>query len=90
MNYDTPQGKSMFGTDFKYVDENAVRLDLDDLGGEIVSCIFSYFHYHQSAMLQSTHIVTFLILLSVYLTGGMEEMTNQQSRNQIVTLLLRS
>lgn len=27
----------MFGTDFKYVDENAVRLDLDDLGGEIVS-----------------------------------------------------
>ena len=29
----------MFGTDFKYVDENAVRLDLDDLGGEIVSVV---------------------------------------------------
>ena len=84
MNYDTPQGKSMFGTDFKYVDENAVRLDLDDLGGEIVSCIFSYFNHHQSAM---THILGLSFLFSVYLTGGMEEMTNQQSRHPIVTLL---
>ena len=39
LNYETPEGKSMFGTDFESVDENAVRLDLDDLGGEIVSCI---------------------------------------------------
>ena len=37
LNYEAPQ-KSMVGTDFKCVDENAVRLDLDDLGGEIVSC----------------------------------------------------
>lgn len=37
LNYETPQ-KSTLGTDFKCVDENAVRLDLDDLGGEIVSC----------------------------------------------------
>ena len=37
LNYEKHQGKSMFGTDFKYVYENAVRLDLDYLGGEIVS-----------------------------------------------------
>lgn len=36
LNYETPQGKSMFGTDYTIVDENAARLDLDDLGGEIV------------------------------------------------------
>ena len=32
----------MFGTDFKFVDENAVRLDLDDLGGEIVLLDWGY------------------------------------------------
>ena len=32
----------MFGTDFKYVDENAVRLDLDDLGGEICLLDWGY------------------------------------------------
>jgi hypothetical protein len=37
LNYDVPQGESRLGTVYKYVDENAVRLDLDDLGGEIVS-----------------------------------------------------
>lgn len=42
LNYDTPQGKSTFGTDFKFVDENAVRLDLDDLGGEIVLLDWGY------------------------------------------------
>lgn len=35
LNYETPSGKSSFGTDFEFVDENAVRLDLDDLGGEM-------------------------------------------------------
>ena len=38
LNYDVPQGESRLGTVYnKYVDEIAVRLDLDDLGGEIVS-----------------------------------------------------
>ena len=43
LNYETPECKSMFGSDFKYVDENAVRLDLDDLGGQIVRCFISLF-----------------------------------------------
>ena len=37
LNYDTPAGSSKFKTDYSCSDENAVRLDLDDLGGEIVS-----------------------------------------------------
>lgn len=37
----------MFGTDYKYVDENAVRLDLDDLGGEIVSILFIHLDQDQ-------------------------------------------
>lgn len=32
----------MFGSDFKYVDENAVRLDLDDLGGEMMLLDWGY------------------------------------------------
>lgn len=37
LNYDTPCGSSKFKTDYSCADEHAVRLDLDDLGGEIVS-----------------------------------------------------
>ena len=40
LKYDAPQGKTGRGTVYKNVDENAVRLDLDDLGGEIVRVIF--------------------------------------------------
>lgn len=32
----------MFGSDYKFVDENAVRLDLDDLGGEICLLDWGY------------------------------------------------
>mmetsp|Transcript_41855 Transcript_41855/g.87885 ORF Transcript_41855/g.87885 Transcript_41855/m.87885 type:complete len:1350 (-) Transcript_41855:170-4219(-) len=42
LNYEIPQGKSMFGTDIECVDENAVRLDLDDLGGEICLLDWGY------------------------------------------------
>mmetsp|Transcript_19463 Transcript_19463/g.42309 ORF Transcript_19463/g.42309 Transcript_19463/m.42309 type:complete len:1662 (-) Transcript_19463:341-5326(-) len=42
LNYEIPHGKSMFGTDFKCVDENSVRLDLDDLSGEIVLLDWGY------------------------------------------------
>jgi len=37
LNYNTPAGSSKFKTDRFCADEDAVRLDLDDLGGEIVS-----------------------------------------------------
>ena len=42
MNYSTPQGASLFGTDYECVDENAVRIDLDDLGGEICLLDWGY------------------------------------------------
>ena len=61
MNYETPQGKSMFGTDFKYVDENAVRLDLDDLGGEIVSYTYLWCCCFQ----KDSSLLIFVIPLSV-------------------------
>ena len=35
LNYDLPQGKTIGGFPYKTLDENAVRLDLDDLGGEV-------------------------------------------------------
>ena len=41
LNYEVPEGTSNFGGGYDPVDENAVRLDLDDLGGEIVSCTVS-------------------------------------------------
>lgn len=45
LNYDIPQGKQkgdlsrplLGGGGYQYVDEDAVRLDLDDLAGEVVS-----------------------------------------------------
>ena len=39
LNYDVPQGDFGPGTVYQCVDENAVRLDLDDLGGEIVRIV---------------------------------------------------
>ena len=41
LNYEVPEGTSNFGGGYDPVDENAVRLALDDLGGEIVSCTVS-------------------------------------------------
>jgi len=41
LNYALPEGTSNFGGGYEAVDEHAVRLDLDDLGGEIVSRIVS-------------------------------------------------
>ncbi len=42
LNYETPQGKSNWSSDFKCVDEDAVRFDLDDLGGEIALLDWGY------------------------------------------------
>lgn len=42
LNYETPKGKSNWSSDFKYVDEDAVRFDLDDLGGEIALLDWGY------------------------------------------------
>jgi hypothetical protein len=42
LNFDLPKGKSSFGTDYTSVDEDAVRLDLDDLGGEICLLDWGY------------------------------------------------
>ena len=42
MNYATPQGRSNWSSDFKCVDEDAVRFDLDDLGGEIALLDWGY------------------------------------------------
>ena len=39
LNYDVPQRDVGPGTVYQCVDENAVRLDLDDLGGEIVRVV---------------------------------------------------
>lgn len=42
LNFETPKGSSNFGSNFKSVDEDAVRLDLDDLGGEICLLDWGY------------------------------------------------
>mmetsp|Transcript_4309 Transcript_4309/g.7220 ORF Transcript_4309/g.7220 Transcript_4309/m.7220 type:complete len:1456 (-) Transcript_4309:148-4515(-) len=42
LNYETPEGKSNWSSDFKCVDEDAVRFDLDDLGGEIALLDWGY------------------------------------------------
>lgn len=42
LNYDTPCGSSKFKTDYSCADEDAVRLDLDDLGGEICLLDWGY------------------------------------------------
>ena len=42
LNYETPRGGSKWDSDFNYVDEDAIRFDLDDLGGEIALLDWGY------------------------------------------------
>lgn len=42
LNYETPNGPSKFSSSYASVDERAVRLDLDDLGGEICLLDWGY------------------------------------------------
>lgn len=67
------------------MDENAVRLDLDDLGGEIVSYLFV--HFYLMRLFYDAHTA---LIRSVYWIGAMVEMMKQQSRHPTVALLLTS
>ena len=45
LNYEVPEeGRSMFGG-YQYVDENAVRLDLDDLGKQLDGNTYLVCHF---------------------------------------------
>lgn len=82
-----PQGDFGPGTVYQCVNENAVRLDLDDLGGEIVRVVLCS-HITVVLMLDANVLTCTSTFFSVCLIGDMVETMNQQSRHPTATLQL--